>query len=124
MEVMFHRAARRLILAALVFAASAADKVTLTCTGKFASQEGNFKDEPAGNHYVLIDIDQGTVAGTLGHFTISGTQETMIAFGSQTPPSHGLVDRISGVVTVEFYGRDGDIDHVYALTCKRANALF
>jgi hypothetical protein len=118
-----------LIVTPLVSAAgsvSAADKIALTCTGKFASHKTNFKDEPTNDHAVLIDLGQGRVSGSLGHFSISNVSELWIEFS--TPPggprpSEGLLNRISGKLTLTAHRGNGDIDYVYALDCKRASPV-
>ena len=118
-----------LIFAPLVSAAgsaSAVDKVALTCTGKFASHESNFKDVPINDHYLLIDVDQGTVSGSLGNFSISKVSENWVEFSTPAGdprPTEGSLNRISGKVTVTAYRGKGDIDYVYALNCKRATPV-
>jgi|GEM_PF-5913506 hypothetical protein len=68
------------VLVSLAGIARAANKIALSCTGTIASKETAFEQAPISPVSLLVDLDLGTVTGSLGTFTILKVSETSIAF--------------------------------------------
>ena len=117
------------VLMSVAGSAWAADKITLSCSGTLASKESNFEGMPVGDQSLVIDLDQGSVTGSLGDFTIFKVSETSIAFTAEPRDPKvqsiiGGVDRVSGFASLAARLDDTHLLYVYQLNCKLANPLF
>ena len=126
----FHRL-RFLSLTALLVLfpgiASAADKITLNCSGTVADPE-KFEVTPAPAESFVIDLDKGAVSTSLlGSFSITKRTEDRIDFKAESgQPGEftvGSVSRVTGVATVVAW-RDDEMLWNYSFKCKRADRLF
>jgi hypothetical protein len=109
--------------------AHAAEKISLSCSGTFASKETGFENTPSLNQSLLIDLDQGVVTGSPGEYEIFKVSETSIAFRAQSSDPTvrsivGGVDRVSGAASVTAWLDDSHVRYIYQLNCKRTNPLF
>lgn len=117
------------ILASAADLAHGAEKISLSCSGTFASKETRFKNTPSLNQSLVIDFDRGIVTGSLGDYTIFKVSETSVAFRAESDDPQiktivGGVDRVSGAASVTAWLDDSQIRYVYQLDCKRTNPLF
>ena len=116
------------VLVSLAGIACAANKIALSCTGTIASKETAFEQAPISPVSLLVDLDLGTVTGSLGTFTILKVSETSIAFrGAESSGVRrivGGVDRVSGSAGLTAWLDDTHILYNYQLNWRRANPLF
>ncbi|HEY2532552.1 MAG TPA: hypothetical protein VGJ20_32235 [Xanthobacteraceae bacterium] len=105
--------------------------LTLTCNGVRATPDGNYGIQRIDG--LIVSISNGTVNYVLNadpvKVPIIGLTNAEIQF-SNIPDSHnqfpfinGTMDRLSGVMNVQY---DGGAEHIYSLTldCKAARPRF
>jgi hypothetical protein len=108
-----------------------ATPITLSCSGSLWIQ-GAKVPEMEKTDYLIIDIDQKTVTGSLGEFSIIEISNTEVVFkapfeepGEQPGMKLGRVDRVSG--TGKLTAMRGMLllpAWIYDFTCKRADPVF
>ena len=119
----------------LIGVALAADKIALTCSG--FSWRDDYSKQVSANETLVIDLDRGTVTGSIYHhgFSITEVTDDHINFCSRSGATcdHNLkgsgwlgsVNRVTGKTLLnQWWGTDLLPVLRYVLTCKQAKPLF
>lgn len=102
----------------------AADKIALVCSGTVNYPTGTKR--PVLNRSVLIDLDQHTLSGIEGNFSITKVTERNVSFTGPTAiggEAWGGMDRLSGSLNIWSF-INGRPLYDYELVCKPARPLF
>ena len=120
-----------IVLIATTSIASAAEPITLVCSGQMWAPQHNIDGRDLPPQSLIVDFDSKEVRGSLGRFTLTETSDSHISFEAQYNQNgerrvtSGRLDRISGFASLT-QGRAGETSFstVYQLKCTHTPRLF
>jgi hypothetical protein len=108
---------------------SAAEKITLACSGTLTSKSTRppWAEFPVPSQSIVVDLERGLVMSSFGHFSITEASENSIKFRADFDEpgkfTVGGIDRVAGSAIVTGYKNNEPVSS-YNLNCRRTAPMF